>query len=90
MLVTQTGVGKYKAIQKKGGNVLEWTTCIMDCGYTSVCIYKFIRIMQILIHFCDIILKKYRKGFYVLLNYVSECCMPKEWKDSQIVHGKIL
>jgi len=35
MLVTQTGVGKYKAIQKKGGNVLEWTTCFMDCGYTS-------------------------------------------------------
>ena len=41
MLFTQTGVGKYKAIQKKEGNVLEWTTCFMDCGYTSVCTFKY-------------------------------------------------
>ena len=36
MLTTRTGVGKYKTIQKKGSNVVEWTVCFKDCGYTSV------------------------------------------------------
>ena len=40
MIVTKTGVGKYKTIQKKGSTVLEWTSCFMDCGYTSVIISK--------------------------------------------------
>lgn len=34
-LTTRTGVGKFKAIQKKGGHVLEWTTCFGDCGYMA-------------------------------------------------------
>jgi len=39
MLTTCTGVGKYKTIQKKGSNVVEWTICFKDCGYvtTAVC-----------------------------------------------------
>lgn len=38
MLVTRTGVGKYKTIQKKGSNVVEWTTHFMDCGYTATAV----------------------------------------------------
>ena len=36
MLTTCTGVGKYKTIQKKGSNVVEWTICFKDCGYVTV------------------------------------------------------
>ena len=36
------------------------------------------------------VLERFIKGLYVLLNYVSERCMSKDWQDSQIVHGKIL
>jgi len=35
MLTTKTGVGKYKVIEKKGSNVLEWTVHFMDCGFTA-------------------------------------------------------
>jgi len=35
MLVTCVGVGKYKTICKKGGNVVEMTTCFKDCGFTA-------------------------------------------------------
>jgi hypothetical protein len=39
MIVTKTGVGKYKTIQKKGDNIIEWTSCIGDCGFvvSAVC-----------------------------------------------------
>ena len=40
MITTKTGVGKYKTIQKKGSNVLEWTICFADCGYSTVGIIK--------------------------------------------------
>jgi hypothetical protein len=37
-VVTNVGVGKYKTIQKKGTNVVEWTTCFKDCGYTATAV----------------------------------------------------
>ena len=46
MLVTCVGVGKYKTICKKGGNVVEMTTCFKDCGFTAVSISRFL-IMQV-------------------------------------------
>ena len=44
MLTTKTGVGKYKVIEKKGSNVLEWTVHFMDCGFTAVRIMKMCRV----------------------------------------------
>ena len=48
MISSKIGVGRYKTIQKKGSNILEWTVCFHDCGFTSVNSFGIIRNLVIL------------------------------------------
>ena len=49
MISSKIGVGRYKTIQKKGSNILEWTVCFHDCGFTSVNSFGIIRNLVILV-----------------------------------------